>query len=76
MTDIKLARLPDRIPVKVTIALAPDLHRDLADYAVVYKAAYGEEQPIAELIPHMLAAFLASDRGFSKARDALAGAGK
>ena len=76
MTDIKLARLPDRVPIKVTIAIPPDLHRDLADYAAVYKTAYGDEQPVAELIPHMLAAFLTSDRGFSKARDALARATK
>lgn len=76
MADIKLARLPDRVPIKVTIAIAPGLHRDLADYAAVYKAAYGEEQPVAELIPYMLAAFLTSDRGFSRARDALAVAAK
>ncbi|MFA6123010.1 MAG: DUF2274 domain-containing protein [Sphingomonas sp.] len=68
MTDIKLARLPDRIPVKVTIAVPPNLHRDLVDYAAVYKAAYGDDQPVAELIPHMLEAFLASDRGFIRGR--------
>ncbi|PTS88161.1 hypothetical protein DBR17_04970 [Sphingomonas sp. HMWF008] len=33
--------------------------------------AYGDEQAIADLVPHMLAAFLASDRGFAKARDGL-----
>lgn len=76
MTDIKLARLPDRVPIKVTIAVAPDLHRELTDYAAVYKAVYDEEQLVADLIPHMLAAFLMSDRGFSKARDALAGSKK
>lgn len=72
MTDIKLARLPDRTPIKMTISVAPDLHRGLQDYADVYKTTYGEEQPVADLIPHMLAAFLASDRGFLKVRDALA----
>ena len=68
MTDIKLARLPDRIPIKLAIAIPPNLHRDLADYAAAYKAAYGDEQPVAELIPHMLEAFLASDRGFIRSR--------
>ena len=76
MTDIKLARLPDRTPIKVTINVTPDLHRILSDYAAVYKSTYGDEQPVADLIPHMLTAFLASDRGFAKARDVIAVAAK
>jgi hypothetical protein len=71
MTDLKLARLPDRTPVKLTISVAPDLHRALADYAAIYQEAYGEEQAIADLVPHMLVAFLGSDRGFAKAREGL-----
>ncbi|MES2450735.1 MAG: DUF2274 domain-containing protein [Pseudomonadota bacterium] len=72
MTDLKLARLPDRTPIKLTISVAPDLQRALADYAAIYQQAYGEEQTIADLVPHMLAAFLASDRAFAKARERLA----
>lgn len=68
MTDLKLARLPDRTPVKLTISISPDLHLALADYAALYQQAYGDEQAIADLVPHMLAAFLTSDRAFSKAR--------
>lgn len=71
MTDLKLTRLPDRTPVKLTVSIAPDLHRALADYATVYQQTYGEEQAIADLVPHMLAAFLAGDRGFAKAREGL-----
>lgn len=69
MPEIKLAKLPDRTPMKLTITITPDLHRALNDYAAVYNETYGQSEPIAELIPHMLAAFLASDRGFSKARE-------
>jgi hypothetical protein len=69
MTDLKLARLPDRTPVKLTISIPPDLQRDLTDYAAIYRETYGDEQPVADLVPHMLAAFLASDRGFAKARN-------
>jgi hypothetical protein len=69
MADLKLPRLPDRTPVKMTINVTPDLHRALLDYGVVYKATYGDDQPITELIPHMLVAFLASDRGFIRSRD-------
>lgn len=69
MPEIKLAKLPDRTPVKLAITITPDLHRALNDYAAVYNETYGQSEPIAELVPHMLAAFLASDRGFSKARE-------
>src|SRR3546814_9653852 len=37
MVDLKLGRLPDRTPVKLTIMVPPDLHRALADYVVIYK---------------------------------------
>ncbi|NKJ44834.1 DUF2274 domain-containing protein [Novosphingobium sp. SG720] len=71
MADLKLPRLPDRTPVKLTISVTPDLHLALVDYATIYQQAYGDEQAIADLVPHMIAAFLASDRSFAKARDGL-----
>jgi len=73
MTELKLARLPDRTPVKLTIALLPDLHQQLISYAAVYAAAYGRDEPVAELIPAMLEAFLASDREFQKSQKTMAG---
>lgn len=66
MPDLKLARLPDRTPVKITISLPPDLHQALGDYADVYRQAYGEPKPVTELIPAMLQAFLESDRSFAR----------
>lgn len=69
MTNLKLAKLPDRTPIKLTITIMPDLHDVLRDYAHCYAEAYGSEEPITELIPHMLAAFLAADRGFAKTRE-------
>lgn len=68
MTDIKLPRLPDRTPVKLSISVMPDLHQALTDYAAFYAATYGRDEPVIELIPAMLAAFLESDRSFSRAR--------
>lgn len=64
MPDIKLARLPDRTPVKLSISVPPELHRALADYADLYRDAYGEEASVSELIPAMLEAFLAGDKAF------------
>jgi hypothetical protein len=68
MSELKLAKLPDRTPVKITIALNPDLNHALRDYAAIYRAKYGEDESIADLIPFMLGAFLESDKGFAKAR--------
>lgn len=66
MAELKLRKLPDRTPVRIAIAVTPDLNQALADYAAVYAAAYGREEPVAELIPAMLENFLASDREFSR----------
>ena len=68
MTDLKLAKLPDRTPVKLSITITPDLQSDLHDYARIYADAYGVEEPVVDLIPAMLAAFLESDRSFAKAK--------
>jgi hypothetical protein len=76
VADLKLPKLPDRTPVKLAITVTPDLHSALNDYAAIYNEAYGQSEPIAELVPHMLAAFLAGDRGFAKARESLAKSGK
>ena len=70
---IKLPKLPDRTPIKLTIAILADLHRQLGEYAELYREAYGVEEPVIALIPHMLGAFLASDRRFSRARPPKAG---
>ena len=68
MPDLKLARLRDRTPVRITFSVAPDLAADLAAYARLYRETYGQDEPLAELVPAMLAAFLESDRAFIKVR--------
>lgn len=70
MAEIKLAQLPDRTPVKLSIAVLPDLHQALTDYAALYAQSYGRDEPVSELIPAMLSAFLESDRAFVRDRDA------
>lgn len=69
MPELKLPRLPDRTPVKLSITITPDLQALLQDYAICYAASYGVEEPVAELVPAMLAAFLDGDRGFARARE-------
>ncbi|MDH7638087.1 DUF2274 domain-containing protein [Sphingomonas oryzagri] len=68
MTSIKLSKIPDLTPIKMTIAVLPELHQMLGDYADLYRATYGAQVAVADLVPHMLAAFLASDRAFAKHR--------
>lgn len=70
MTDLKrppalkLAKLPNRKPVKITIALSAELAVRLEAYAAAYQTAYGEAEDVATLIPFMLGAFVDSDRAF------------
>ena len=72
MADLKLSRLPDRTPVKLTVMLTPDLKQPLDDYLLVYRATYQDEAPgVADIVPAMLESFLANDRGFARARASL-----
>ncbi|WP_439570758.1 DUF2274 domain-containing protein [Sphingomonas sp.] len=68
MPDLKLPKLPDRTPVRLTISITPDLQAALNDYAKLYAETYGREEPVTELIPAMLASFVESDRAFSRSR--------
>lgn len=68
MAELRIAKLPDRNPVKLTIAVMPDLHDALQDYAKLYAETYGQADPMVDLISAMLTAFLDGDREFQKAR--------
>ena len=70
MPALKLAKLPDRTPVKVTVILSPALSKALEDYAEHYRESYDEVETerIVEIIPYMLQSFLDGDRSFAKAR--------
>ncbi|WP_197018389.1 DUF2274 domain-containing protein [Sphingomonas sp. URHD0057] len=57
-----------RTPVKITVTVSPELNQALGDYSQIYGQAYGEPEPVQELIPAMLASFLESDRGFMRLR--------
>jgi hypothetical protein len=67
---LKLPRIPDRTPVKLTILVPPELNESLNDYAAAYQEAYGAVASVAELVPAMLASFIASDREYGRARRA------
>lgn len=71
MTQLKIGKVPDRTPTKLTVALELDLADDLADYARVYEDAYGEKAGPAALIPVMLRAFVDGDSASKRARKTL-----
>jgi len=67
MPELKLGKLPDRTPVKISFAASPeqpgapglcrDLSRDL-----------WPAEAVAEQVSFLLEVFICSDRGFAKAR--------
>lgn len=68
---LRIGKLPDRTPVKMTISVDPELVAALADYAAIYLQSYGVEEKPETLIPAMLETFLGGDVGFKRARKAL-----
>ena len=68
MPELRLTKLPDRTPVKLTIVITPDLHLALSDYAELYRETYEQAETVPDLIPFMLQSFLDGDRAFAKAR--------
>jgi hypothetical protein len=67
-SKLRLGPLPKTETVKLTITLTVTLKADLERYAALHAQTYGEPIEVATLIPHMLEAFMARDRGFKKSR--------
>jgi hypothetical protein len=69
MPKLKLGPIADDKPVKVTLDLPAALHRDLVAYAEILGRETGQKpaDPARLIIP-MLERFIATDRGFAKAR--------
>ena len=67
MTKLKLGPIADDKPVRVALELPAALHRDLSDYGRLLAEGGAPIEP-AKLIVPMLERFIATDRGFAKAR--------
>ena len=65
---LRLGPLPKTETDKVTIALTTALKADLERYAALHAQTYGEPIDAMTLVPHMLEAFMARDRGFRKTK--------
>ncbi len=69
MTKLKLGPLEDDKPVKLAIELPAAVHRDLLAYAKLLATTTGQTiSDPGKLAAPMLARFMATDRGFSRAR--------
>ena len=66
---LRLGPLPKSEPVKLTVSLSAELKATLDRYAALHAQTYGARVDAAALVPHMLEAFMARDRGFRKMRD-------
>ena len=71
MAKLKLPPIADDKPVKVVVELPASLHRDLIAYAEILGRESGQPQadPVRLIVP-MLARFIATDRGFARAKQA------
>lgn len=69
---LRIGKLPDLTPVKMTISVDPETHLMLEDYARIYSENYGDSVKPSALVPAMIAGFLATDNGFKRARKTLA----
>ncbi len=69
MTKLKLGPLVEDKPVRITVELSVTVHRDLLAYAALLAAETGSAPVTPEkLVAPMLGRFMATDRGFVKAR--------
>jgi hypothetical protein len=71
MPDLKLRKLPNRTPVKMTISVMPDFEEALRDYAALHSAQHGVDSTPADIASAMVEQFILNDREFAKARATL-----
>ena len=66
---LRLGPLPSHESTKLTFTCSTNLRADLDRYAALHAQTYGETVDAATLIPYMLEAFMAGDRGFRRSRN-------
>lgn len=71
MVKLKLGAIADEKPVKLTVEIPASVNRDLIAYAEILARESGQPatEP-AKLVVPMVERFMATDRGFAKARRA------
>ena len=71
MSKLKLGRIGDDKPVKLTVELPAAVHRNLIAYAEAIGRESGQPAPDpAKIVAPMIERFMATDRAFARARKA------
>lgn len=65
---LRLGPLPKTESIKLTFACPASLKADLDRYAALHAQTYGEVVDAMALVPYMLEAFMARDRGFRRSK--------
>ncbi|MCR9122956.1 MAG: DUF2274 domain-containing protein [Phyllobacteriaceae bacterium] len=68
MSKLKLGNIRDDKPVKLSVELPAQVHRDLTTYAEILGHESGQSLEPAKLVAPMLERFMKTDRGFAKLR--------
>ena len=63
---LRLGPLPRTESVKLTFTCTASLRAELDRYAALHAQTYGEAVDAMALVPYMLGAFMARDRGFHR----------
>jgi hypothetical protein len=66
--SLKISVVPDDKPIRLTIDLPAQIHRELVAYGEAMQRETGQPIEPTKLIAPMLARFMSGDRGFSKAK--------
>jgi hypothetical protein len=66
MSKLKLSTVPDDTPVKLTIELPANIHRDLIAYGDALAQDGGKAIEPVRLIAPMLSRFMSTDRAFAR----------
>ena len=65
--SVTIAGQRNRLAVELAVRTGGRIDAELERYAAMHARAYGEPVDAVALIPHMLEAFMARDRGFRRA---------
>jgi hypothetical protein len=77
MAKLKLGVIESDKPVRLTIELPASVHRDLVAYSNAHAKETGQQPlEVSKLIAPMLERFMATDRGFARAREKKTGSDK
>ena len=66
MMKLKLSAIPDDKPVKLSLELPAEIHRDLVAYAEALSRQTGQKLEPMRLIAPILSRFMSTDRAFMR----------